>query len=175
MQNLQLRKAVETDHINLQNIGKLTFFGTFSADNSVQNLKTYLESAFATEKVKSELSDKNSEFYFAELDNKIIGYLKVNFGDSQTEIKSKKSIEIERIYVLKEFHGKSAGQILYEKAIEVAKALEVDFVWLGVWEKNLRAIRFYEKNKFTPFDKHVFKLGNKEQIDIMMKMKLLHI
>jgi len=128
MQNLQLRKAVETDLINLQNIGKLTFFETFSADNSVQNLKTYLESAFATEKVKSELSDKNSEFYFAEIHNKIIGYLKVNFGDSQTEIKSKKSLEIERIYVLKEFHGKSAGQILYEKAIEVAKVLEVDFV-----------------------------------------------
>jgi len=172
MQNIHLRKATDTDLISLQNIGKLTFSETFSSDNSEENLKTYLETAFATEKVKIELSDKNSEFYFAELNNEIIGYLKVNFGDSQTEIKSEKALEIERIYVLKEFHGKKVGQILYEKAIKLAKKRKVDFVWLGVWEENLRAIRFSEKNGFTVFDKHLFKLGNEEQIDIMMKLSL---
>ncbi|WP_262152658.1 GNAT family N-acetyltransferase [Chryseobacterium foetidum] len=173
MRDIQIRKAENRDLISLQKIGKLTFSETFSSDNLEENLRSYLENAFSTEKVKSELSDKNSQFYLAELDKKIIGYLKVNLGDSQTEIKSKKSLEIERIYVVKEFHGKNAGQILYEKAIEVAKEMEVDFVWLGVWEKNLRAIRFYEKNGFTAFDKHVFKLGNEEQIDILMKLMLL--
>lgn len=172
MQNIHLRKATDTDLISLQNIGKLTFSETFSSDNSEENLKTYLETAFATEKVKIELSDKNSEFYFAEFNNEIIGYLKVNFGDSQTEIKSEKALEIERIYVLKEFHGKKVGQILYEKAIKLEKERKVDFVWLGVWEENLRAIRFYEKNGFTVFDKHLFKLGNEEQIDMMMKLSL---
>lgn len=172
MQNIHLRKATDTDLTNLQNIGKLTFSETFSSDNSEENLKAYLETAFATEKVKSELSDKNSEFYFAELNNKIIGYLKVNFGDSQTEIKSEKALEIERIYVLKEFHGKKVGQILYEKAIEFAREIRVDFIWLGVWEQNLRAIHFYEKNGFKAFDKHVFKLGTDEQVDIMMKLTL---
>lgn len=173
MRDIQIRKAENRDLISLQKIGKLTFSETFSSDNLEENLRSYLENAFSTEKVKSELSDKNSQFYLAELDKKIIGYLKVNLGDSQTEIKSKKSLEIERIYVVKEFHGKNAGQILYEKAIELAKEMEVDFVWLGVWEKNLRAIRFYEKNGFTAFDKHVFKLGNEEQIDILMKLMLL--
>jgi ribosomal protein S18 acetylase RimI-like enzyme len=172
MQNIHLRKATDTDLTNLQNIGKLTFSETFSSDNSEENLKAYLETAFATEKVKSELSDKNSEFYFAELNNKIIGYLKVNFGDSQTEIKSEKALEIERIYVLKEFHGKMVGQILYEKAIGLAEERLVDFIWLGVWEQNLRAIRFYEKNGFKAFDQHVFKLGTDEQVDIMMKLTL---
>ncbi|MCX8530768.1 GNAT family N-acetyltransferase [Chryseobacterium luquanense] len=172
MRQIQLRKAADTDLINLQNIGKLTFSETFSSDNSEENLKAYLETAFATEKVKSELSDKNSEFYFAEDGNKIIGYLKVNYGASQTEIKNENALEIERIYVLKEFHGKNVGQILYEKAIELAIERKVDFVWLGVWEQNLRAIRFYDKNGFTAFDKHIFKLGNEEQIDIMMKLTL---
>lgn len=127
---------------------------------------------FSTEKVKGELSDENAAFYFAESENEIIGYLKVNYGDSQTEIKSEKALEIERIYVLKEFHGKKVGQILYEKAIDLAKGINADFIWLGVWEQNPRAIRFYEKNGFRAFDKHIFKLGNDEQNDIMMKLAL---
>jgi hypothetical protein len=123
-------------------------------------------------KLTEELTDQNSEFYFAELDGKIIGYLKVNVGQSQTEIKDKNALEIERIYVLKEFHGKRVGQILYDKAIQLAKEKSVEYVWLGVWEQNPRAIRFYEKNGFEAFDKHIFKLGNDEQTDIMMKLKI---
>lgn len=135
-------------------------------------MRLYLETAFSTEKVKAELSDENAAFYFAEFENEIIGYLKVNYGDSQTEIKSEKALEIERIYVVREFHGKQVGQMLYEKAIELAKDIHAEFVWLGVWEQNPRAIRFYEKNGFRAFDKHIFRLGNDEQIDIMMKLML---
>lgn len=172
MQNIQLRKAESQDLISLQKIGKLTFAETFSSDNSEENLRLYLETAFSTEKVQGELSDENAAFYFAEFENEIIGYLKVNYGDSQTEIKSEKALEIERIYVLREFHGKQIGQMLYEKAIELAKDIHAEFVWLGVWEQNPRAIRFYEKNGFRAFDKHIFRLGNDEQIDIMMKLML---
>lgn len=74
--------------------------------------------------------------------------------------------------MLKEFHGKKVGQILYEKALKLAQEINADFVWLGVWEQNSRAIRFYEKNGFMAFDKHIFKLGNDEQTDIMMKLTL---
>lgn len=83
---------------------------------------------------------------FAKLDSVVIGYLKLNFGQSQTELKDEKALEIERIYVLKEFHGKKIGQILYDKALEVAKDRKADYVWLGVWEENPRAISFYRKN-----------------------------
>ncbi len=98
--------------------------------------------------------------------------MKLNFGQSQTELKDDKAIEIERIYVLKEFHGNKVGQILYDKAIEVARQKNADYVWLGVWEENPRAINFYKKNGFVEFDKHIFKLGEDEQTDIMMKLKL---
>ena len=96
----------------------------------------------------------------------------MNFGQSQTELQDDKALEIERIYVLKEFHGKNVGQILYNKAIEIAKQNKADYVWLGVWEENPRAIAFYKKNGFVEFDKHIFKLGDDEQTDIMMKLKL---
>jgi len=74
--------------------------------------------------------------------------------------------------VLQAYHGKQVGQLLYENAIRIARERALEYVWLGVWEKNARALRFYEKNGFLPFDKHIFKLGNDVQTDIMVKKSL---
>jgi RimJ/RimL family protein N-acetyltransferase len=82
------------------------------------------------------------------------------------------AVEIERIYVLQAYHGKKVGQLLYEKAMEVSVEVNAGYVWLGVWEENQRAISFYKKNGFIEFDKHIFKLGDDEQTDVMMKKKL---
>ena len=172
MHNISIIKANLQDIEKLQKIGRQTFFETFSESNSEENMQKYLDGGFSIEKLTTELTDTNAEFYFAVLDEEVIGYLKLNFGDSQTELKDNKALEIERIYVSKEFHGKSVGQLLYDKAIEVAKQKNVNYVWLGVWEENPRAISFYKKNGFVEFDKHIFKLGNDEQIDIMMKLNL---
>jgi len=171
MNEILIRKVTLHDLSKLQEIGRKTFTETFASENSEENMKAYLESGFSMEKLHSELADKNSEFYFAILDDEVNGYLKINFGHTQTEIKDENSLEIERIYVLKEFHGKKVGQQLYEKAMEIAEKKNVDYVWLGVWEKNPRAIRFYEKNGFVKFDQHVVKLGDDEQTDIMMKLQ----
>ncbi|MVO11085.1 GNAT family N-acetyltransferase [Flavobacterium sp. TP390] len=172
MSNIQIQKISTSEIDQLQKIGRQTFKETFSESNSEENMKNYLEEGFSKEKLTAEFNDKNSEFYFAKLEEEVIGYLKVNFGDSQTELKDSKALEIERIYVAKEFHGKSVGQLLYDKAIEVAKQKGSEYVWLGVWEENPRAISFYKKNGFLEFDKHIFKLGEDEQTDIMMKLKL---
>jgi ribosomal protein S18 acetylase RimI-like enzyme len=172
MKNIKITKINLTEISKLQKIGRKTFEETFSESNSEENMKNYLEEGFSIEKLTAELNEKNSEFYFASLSDEIIGYLKINFGDSQTELKESKALEIERIYVSREFHGKSVGQLLYDKAIEIAKQKDVEYVWLGVWEENPRAISFYKKNGFVEFDKHIFKLGDDEQTDIMMKLKL---
>ena len=172
MDNIKIKKVIIVDVDKLQKISRQTFYETFSADNTEENMKKYLEEDFSLAKLSSELDSINSEFYFAYYDNKVIGYLKINFGQSQTELKDEKSFEIERIYVLKKFHGQKVGQLLYERAIRIAMQKNAEYVWLGVWEKNPRAIRFYQKNGFVEFDKHIFKLGNDKQIDIMMKLKL---
>lgn len=172
MENILLRKVTLDDIDQLQKIGRQTFFETFAESNSEENMKEYLDNGFSAEKLHSELTNTNSEFYFALEEDTVIGYLKLNFGESQTELKDDKALEIERIYVLKEFHGKKVGQLLYDKAIQVATETKADYVWLGVWEENPRAIAFYKKNGFVEFDKHIFKLGNDEQTDIMMKLEL---
>ena len=172
MEIVEISKITKDEILQLQEIGRQTFYETFSESNTEENMKSYLDNGFSIDKITFELNDENAEFYFAKIDDKIIGYLKLNFGQSQTELKDDKALEIERIYVLKEFHGKKVGQILYDKAIEIAKKKNSDFIWLGVWEENPRAINFYKKNGFIEFDKHIFKLGDDEQTDIMMKLKL---
>ena len=172
MENITVQKISISDLPALQKIGRQTFYETFAASNTEENITKYLEEGFSEDKLTTELEDQNAEFYFATLDNEVIGYLKLNFGASQTELKDDKALEIERIYVLQEKKRKKVGQILYNKAIEVAKDKKSDYVWLGVWEENPRAISFYKKNGFEEFDKHIFKLGNDEQTDIMMKLKL---
>ncbi len=169
---MTIRKISIEDWQKLQEIGKQTFYETFAESNSAEDMQRYLEESFAEEKVKNELSNPNSEFYFAEIDDEVVGYLKLNFGTSQTELQDNNAVEIERIYVLKTYHGQKVGQLLYDKAIEVAQNKQAEYVWLGVWEENPRAIRFYEKNGFVAFDKHIFKLGNDEQTDIMMRKNL---
>lgn len=172
MTGIDIKKVKLEEIDQLQKIGRQTFYETFSAGNTEENMKKYLDEGFSITKLTAELNDKNVEFYFATLDNKVIGYLKLNFGQSQTELKNENALEIERIYVLKEYHGKNVGQLLYNNAMQIAKQKYADYVWLGVWEENPRAINFYKKNGFVEFDKHVFKLGNEEQTDIMMKLKL---
>lgn len=172
MQNIAIKRVTFDDITALQKIGRQTFFETFSDSNSEQNMKQYLEDGFSIKKLTEELGNSDSEFYFAVYDERVIGYLKLNYGTSQTELKNEASLEIERIYVLQEYHGKKVGQILYEKAIQVAHDKQVNYVWLGVWEENPRAINFYKKNDFIEFDKHIFKLGDDEQTDIMMKKKI---
>jgi diamine N-acetyltransferase len=172
MDKIDIVHVTPDDIEQLQKIGRQTFSETFSAGNTEENMRKYLDESFSFEKLTAELSDANAEFYFATLDKNVIGYLKLNAGQAQTELKDEKALEIERIYVLKEFHGKQVGHLLYEKAIQVAKQHTADYVWLGVWEENPRAIQFYKKNGFIEFDKHIFKLGEDEQRDIMMKLQL---
>ncbi len=172
MDNIEIKRVSINDIDQLQKIGRQTFSETFSAGNTEENMKKYLEEGFSDVKLTAELNNTNSEFYFATIDNEVVGYLKLNFGQSQTELKDDNALEIERIYVLKEFHGKKVGQLLYEHAMQIARQMNADYVWLGVWEENPRAINFYKKNGFVEFDKHVFKLGDDEQTDIMMKLQL---
>lgn len=172
MEYLQIRKATTKDLGTVQLIGRETFFETFADSNTEEDMKKYLEDSFNDDQLTIELSNPDSLFYIAWEDENPVGYLKLNKGNAQTEMQDDMALEIERIYVKTSYHGKKVGQLLYDKALEVAQQQHHSYLWLGVWEKNPRAIRFYEKNGFKAFDKHMFKMGNDEQVDIMMKKEL---
>ena len=172
MDKTEIKKAKLDDIEALQLISRQTFLETFAHSNTEDDMEKYLNESFSIDRQINELNNPGSEYYLATLHNKVIGYLKLNLGQAQTELKDQKALEIERIYVLQEFHGKRIGQMLYETAPSIAKKIKSEFIWLGVCENNLRAINFYSKNGFIAFDKHTFKLGNDMQTDIMMKLKI---
>ena len=169
---MKIRKINIDDLEALRNLSIQTFKETFEEVNTEEDMQKYLLENLSIEKLKTELENPNSEFYFAENNDEILGYLKLNFKDAQTEKLEENHFEIERIYVLKAFLGQKIGQILFDKAIEIGREKNLEYVWLGVWEENHRAIRFYEKNGFEIFGKHDFVLGEDVQTDLLMKMKI---
>lgn len=172
METIKIERVTINDIAKLQAIGRQTFYETFVDVNSEADMNAYLKDSFSDVQLLSELSNRDSQFYFAMDGDEVIAYLKLNTGLAQKENQTENGLEIERIYVLQPYHGKGVAQQLYAKALEIASNFAVDFVWLGVWEENAKAIRFYEKNGFVPFSKHEFVIGEDVQIDILMKKTL---
>lgn len=171
--NVIIRQASPFDLAALQAIGRKTFVETFAEGNSAENLAAYLEEGFSEDKLRTELRNDNSQFYFALQKEEVIGYLKVNWGDAQSENQDPNALEIERIYVLQQYHGTQVGALLYEQALSIAQARKAPYIWLGVWEENPRAIRFYQKQGFVEFGEHIFQLGDDAQRDVLMKFDIL--
>lgn len=154
----------------LRDISEETFIDTFLAQNEPKNINAYVSKAFSLRRITSEYDDPNSNFFFAKYGSEIVGYMKVNTGSAQTEQAIPNAMEVERIYVRKRFQGKGIGRILLDFALSKASELSVQHVWLGVWEKNTRAIAFYSRMGFSTFGYHNFMMGDDRQRDIMMKL-----
>lgn len=169
---IEIIRATIADLEELQKISRETFYETFAAFNTKEDMQHYLTENLSIEKLTTEFNNPSSEFYFAKLEDKIVGYLKINRRDAQTALEEMDAVEIERIYVYKEFHGSTVGQHLFDFAMNIARTIKAPFVWLGVWEENPRAIAFYKKNGFVEFGNHSFMLGTDEQTDILMKLEV---
>ncbi len=174
MNPVTIRKASISDLETIQEIGKRTFIETFTEVNTPENMDNYIQENFNAQQIALEINNPESAFYLAILDHQAIAYLKLNFGNAQTEIRSSQAMEIQRIYVLKNFHGKKIGQLLLNKAVKIGQESGVETIWLGVWKKNHKAIQFYNNNDFVEFDQHNFTLGNDVQTDLLMELRIIN-
>lgn len=170
---MKIKKVELADADTLLNLSKTTFFHFFAHLNNPADMEAYASVNFKPEKVLNELSNPNSEFYFAVIDDEPVGYLKLNYGDAQSELKDQNTLEVERIYVLENQHGKNVGGGLLNFAIEMATNMHADFIWLGVWEHNDKALGFYKHKGFEIFGNHHFMLGDDRQTDLLMKKTLV--
>jgi len=166
---IKIVEASLKDLRKLQEIARRTFLESFAAVNTAENMQFYLDHHFSEELLSAELMNPDSRFFFA-LDGAVtMGYLKINRGSAQTVLPNDHALEIERIYINQLYKGNGIGKIFVDKAVDLAGEYGAKYIWLGVWEHNVPARRFYEKNGFITFSKHFFKLGDDEQTDLLMK------
>ncbi|MGH1362781.1 MAG: GNAT family N-acetyltransferase [Calditrichia bacterium] len=171
-EQMTLTEVSGNDIATLQKISIDTFRETYEQHNEATEIEVHIKKRFSKSALLDEIQNSESQFFLACFDATPIGYLKLNWGSSQTEQQLKAALEIERIYVVNAFHGKGIGKVLFQKSVDIAKARGFRQLWLGVWEKNPRAIRFYEKSGLKVFDTHFFVLGEEKQKDYLMKMDL---
>ena len=170
--SLSIRYATKDDAALIADISRQTFYDTFAADNTPEDMEKFLGEQFTKGRLMLEVGSAENEFLLAYKNDAVAGYVKLREGKVPAELKGRHTIEIARLYVLKEFIGEGVGAQLMHRSIEIAKEKGREVVWLGVWEKNQRAISFYQKFGFEKFGECDFLLGNDLQRDWLMKKEL---
>ncbi len=169
---MNIRYATTDDAKMLAEFGAKAFQDSFAKDNTEENMRLFLKRTYSPEIQLNELTNPNVVFLIAEIEGEAVGYVKINLNSRDKSVKSIKTIEIERIYAAKEHIGKGVGKSLMQASIQEAEQRGCDSLWLGVWEKNPRAIEFYKKWGFVEVGTHVFMLGDDPQRDYSMELRL---
>ena len=174
MPEIVIRTASLEDAKVLTDLAYTTFWDAFAhhPKNAPDDLNHYMRQAFNLEQTSIELADEKSIFLIAEIDGAAGGYAKLVIDHMEPEIVAERPIELNRLYAHQEFLGKGVGQALIDACFELARDGGHDVMWLGVWEYNPRAQRFYEKNGFRVVGSHVFQLGEDAQTDVLMQREL---
>ena len=156
----------------LRELSVSTFRDAFESQNDPEDFRHYLQTAFSPEQLRAEWEHRHTRFYFAWHQGRLAGYCKLNTETAQTELQEPGGMEIERIYVAAPFQGQGMGSRMLEEILDLARAGGKRYVWLGVWQKNPGAIRFYERHGFTIFGEHPYYIGSDRQMDWMMRREL---
>ncbi|HEX4875835.1 MAG TPA: GNAT family N-acetyltransferase [Chitinophagaceae bacterium] len=169
-----IKKASGNDAALIAALSRKTFYETFAAFNSKKDMDKFMTEQFTADKLIREVLDPANIFFIATDDDIPLGYVFLRQSDPPKELGSSNAIEIARIYALNAAIGTGVGKLLMQQCLNTAVALKKDMIWLGVWEKNTRAVSFYEKWGFKKFSTHVFMLGDDAQTDWLMQKELHH-
>jgi GNAT superfamily N-acetyltransferase len=171
MSEIFIRHAVPEDAKRLTDLAYTTFWDAFAdhPKNAPDDLAHYMRQAFSLEQITAELAEPNSIFLLAEIGGELAGYAKLILDNSEPGITAERPIELNRLYSQQKYLGQGVGQRLMDACFDLAKERRFDTIWLGVWEFNPRAQRFYEKNGFHVVGKHTFVLGADPQTDLLMQ------
>lgn len=174
MSSLIVRDASADDAKLLAELAYVTFWDAFHDHpaNRPEDMAAYMAAAFSEGQIARELAHENNIYFIAELDGEPAGYAKLVIGATEDDITAERPIELARLYSHQRFLGKGVGQALMDQCFSKARELDRDVMWLGVWEHNPRAQRFYERNGFHFCGTHIFQLGSDPQTDLLMQKEL---
>ena len=171
MSEILIRQAVSKDAKLLTDLAYTTFWDAFAhhPKNAPDDLNHYMRQAFNQEQISTELADAKNIFLIAEINGEAAGYSKIIIDNIEAGITAKRPVELSRLYAHQKHLGQGVGQMLMDACFQRARAEDRDVMWLGLWEYNPRAQRFYERNGFRVVGSHVFLLGKDPQTDLLMQ------
>ncbi|MEQ1796823.1 MAG: GNAT family N-acetyltransferase [Lacibacter sp.] len=169
MNEIIIRIANPDDAELIAEMSRITFYDAFAKDNSKEDMDFFLNEQFTKAALKKEVEEANGIFMLAYVNNDAAGYARMRLKNSENILAEESAIEIARIYAMPSAIGKGVGSALMQKCIDVAAEQNKTVIWLGVWEKNERAIAFYTRWGFNKFSEHSFLLGSDLQTDWLMK------
>ena len=167
-----IRPAKLSDAASLAAIAERTFRETFAADNSAENINLHCAQKFSAQIQGEEISDPQLVTLLAEIAGELVGFAQLRLAHATTCVKGDRPAELHRIYVSSKWHGRGVANELMRAVYAAAARAGSDCVWLGVWERNLKAIAFYRKCGFSVVGDHVFMLGQDPQRDLIMVAQL---
>jgi len=172
MSSIRIKYAEIPDAELIADMSRQTFYDTFAAVNTKEDMDKFMNEQFNRETLIKEVGAPGNLFLLAYDGEEPLGYVRIREGERHSEFENQTSIEIARIYATKSSIGKGVGKALMQECIRIAKEMKRDIIWLGVWEKNDRAIEFYRKWGFEKFAEHDFVLGDDVQTDWLMSRKV---
>ncbi|MCH4851422.1 GNAT family N-acetyltransferase [Bifidobacterium pseudolongum] len=164
-----IEMAQSTDVNTIRDLSIATFAETFASLNTEEDMEQYNERHFSTDELQREIDNPDSTFVVAKVDGVPAGYMKVNVGDAQTEEMLGNRMEVQRLYILRQYKRNGLGTRFMHTAFDMARAQGKSVIWLGVWEHNDAAIAFYKRMGFVQFGSHDFVLGEDRQTDLLME------
>jgi len=170
---MNIRYGTTADAKMLSELGAKTFYDTFAKDNTPENMAAHLKNSYSPEIQLNELANPDHIFLIVDDESQTIGYAQLILNSKEEFITGNKPLEVRRIYAIQEYLGKGVGKALMQAAIHEAEQRGCDSVWLGVWEKNPRAIEFYKKWGFKEVGTHTFTVGDDPQRDFIMELELI--
>jgi ribosomal protein S18 acetylase RimI-like enzyme len=169
---IKLRKAKIEELAAVRELAIEVYTDTFAKDNTRENLEAFFRDSYSMDKFKAEFDEPNSVLVIALDDLKIIGFLRLRQSKEADHYLGNNHVELHRLYIHRDYHGGPVSKMFMEEALKYAKEKKHDWIWLGVWEKNFRAQKFYTKWGFERFSEHIFQMGDDPQTDWLMKKRI---
>ena len=169
---IEIRECLFSDIAGMREVAIQSYVDTFAEVNTPENMSAFLNEAYSQHKLQQEFHEPGSKLYLACEGAKIAGFLRLRISKEVEDKLGDNTIELQRLYIHKDFQNQKAGKMLMQKAIDFAIEKKFEWIWLGVWERNFNAQRFYHKWGFEKFAEHVFQMGADPQIDWLLRKKL---
>jgi diamine N-acetyltransferase len=172
MEEIIIRLSTYEDTASMREVAINSYYHTFAAYNTPENMEAFLTDSYSLKKLQAEFYEPNSVLYLACAKEEVIGFVRLRETDEVKDKLGDNTIELQRLYIHTDYQGRQVGRKLMEASLAYAKQKDFDWIWLGVWERNFNAQKFYAKWGFEKFGEHTFQMGDDPQIDWILKKRL---